>query len=64
MNIDELRSLVQEYQFEKFRADQIYNWIYKNNINSFDDMQNIPTELIVKLSEDYVLNPLKIIQFI
>lgn len=61
MSFDELHSLVHEYQSKSFRADQIFNWIYKNNVNSFDEMKNIPKNLLGKISDNFILNPLEII---
>jgi len=60
--LSELGSIIQKYGFEKFRADQIFNWIYKNNVNSFDEMKNIPNDLLGEIANNYVLNPLQIIK--
>ncbi len=43
-----------------FRAKQIYEWIYKKYVNSFDEMKNIPKDLKKELNEKYNLMPLKI----
>jgi len=53
---DELKSIVKP----AFRAKQIYNWIYVQNVDSFSEMKNIPNELKTSLQEDYILNPLEI----
>ncbi len=45
-----------------FRAKQVYNWIYKKYITSYDDMKNIPNELKKNLKENYALNILKVIK--
>ena len=42
-----------------FRAKQIYEWIYKKYVGSFDEMKNIPKELIKELNTNYYLEPLK-----
>ena len=42
-----------------FRAKQIYEWIYKKYVGSFDEMKNIPKELINELNTNYYLEPLK-----
>ena len=44
MTLDELTDYVTENGFPKFRAKQIYDWLYKN-VTDFDDMRNIPADL-------------------
>ena len=44
MTLDELTDFVTENGFPKFRAKQIYDWLYKN-VTDFDDMRNISTDL-------------------
>ena len=39
----------------KFRAKQIYNWIYNKRVQSFDAMQNIPKSLRQELESRYTL---------
>jgi 23S rRNA (adenine2503-C2)-methyltransferase len=43
-----------------FRAKQIYQWLYQKYITSFDEMKNLPKELIAQLNEHYYLDPLVI----
>lgn len=43
----------------KFRAKQIYEWIYKKGVKSFDEMLNLPKELRANLSENFYLDPVK-----
>ena len=42
----------------KFRAKQIFEWIYKKNANSFDEMSNLPANLREELKENYQINNL------
>ncbi|QKF63916.1 23S rRNA (adenine(2503)-C(2))-methyltransferase RlmN [Campylobacter corcagiensis] len=42
-----------------FRAKQIYEWIYKKDVNSFDEMLNLPKDLRLKLRENFYFDPLK-----
>ncbi len=44
----------------KFRAKQIYGWIYSGFVDNFSQMQNIPKQLRLDLDDKYVINPLKI----
>ena len=45
-----------------FRAKQIYNWIYKKYITSYDQMNNIPKDLKESLQKKYPLELLKIVK--
>jgi len=46
---------------KKFKAIQVFDWLYKKRINSFDEMTNIKKEVINYLKEDYSLENLKIL---
>lgn len=47
---------------KKFKAIQIFDWLYKKRVTSFDAMTNIKKDIIEKLKDDFVINPLKIIK--
>ena len=54
--------LLEEIEIEpKFRKKQIFDWIYKKYVDNFDDMKNLPKDLREKLKEEYIINPLKIL---
>ena len=46
---------------KKFRATQIFEWIYRKKVSSFDEITNINKESIKKIKEDFYFNKLKII---
>ena len=60
-NLEELQKIVEDFGEKKYRAEQIFNWIYKENVTSFDDMANLPLSLREKLKENYDLHIFKII---
>src|SRR4249919_2358512 len=45
---------------KKFRAKQVYEWIWQKNARHFDDMTNISKELRLKLVEHFSFPALKI----
>jgi 23S rRNA (adenine2503-C2)-methyltransferase len=45
---------------KKFRAKQVYEWLWKKHAHSFDDMTNLSKDLRNKLSEEFILPALKI----
>ena len=57
------RQTMQEWVLEqgekKFRADQIWEWLYRKRVQSFEEMTNLSKDLIAKLTDQFVVNPLK-----
>lgn len=50
------------YGEKKYRAEQIFHWIYKENVTNFDEMTNLPESLREKLKENFDLHVFKIIR--
>lgn len=46
----------------KFRAGQVYDWLYVKKVKSFDEMTNIKKDLIKYLKDNFYLNTLKLIK--
>jgi len=46
---------------KKFKAIQVYEWLYQKRVSSFNEMTNIKKEIINKLNEDFNLKRLEII---
>ena len=42
----DLEKILLKENFEKYRATQIFDWLTKGNIRSFEEMKNLPKELI------------------
>jgi len=55
---EELEEIIQP----KFRAKQIFSWLYHKYVESFEEMKNIPKALREELSSKYSINPLKILK--
>lgn len=47
---------------KKFKATQVFDWLYKKRITSFDDMRNIKKDVVTRLKEDFSLEPLQLLQ--
>lgn len=54
-NLDELQEELINMGEKKFRAEQIFKWIYKEKVKSFDEMTNLSIELREKLKENYIM---------
>ena len=59
--LEELKEKIENLGEKKYRAEQIFNWIYKENVTSFDDMVNLPLKLRETLKEKFDLHIFKII---
>ncbi|WP_096017376.1 23S rRNA (adenine(2503)-C(2))-methyltransferase RlmN [Campylobacter lanienae] len=46
----------------KFRAKQIYEWIYKKNAKSFDEMSNLPKDIRENLKGEFQIDPLSFVR--
>jgi 23S rRNA (adenine2503-C2)-methyltransferase len=44
-----------------FRAKQIYQWIYQQHVDCFEEMNNIPKALRKELADTFVINPLQLV---
>ena len=61
-NLDELKNLMIELGEKPYRAEQIFKWIFVENVTSFDDMTNLSLELREKLKDNFDLHIFKILQ--
>ena len=52
-NLDELTKELESIGEKKFRAEQIFKWLYVEKVKSFDEMTNISLELRKKLKENF-----------
>lgn len=45
---------------KKFKATQVYEWLYKKRISSFEEMQNISKTTIQLLKENFSIDELNL----
>lgn len=60
--LDDLKKEMVAISEKEYRAKQIYEWLYKKNVVTFDEMTNLSKDLILKLNEKYYIEDLKIIE--
>lgn len=46
---------------KKFKATQVYEWIYRKRVTKFNEMTNIKKELLNKLNTDFEFDDLVIL---
>jgi len=59
--LEKLENYLLENNYKKYVASQIYDWLYKKRVSSFDEMTNIKKELLEKLKNDFSIEKLEIL---
>ena len=60
LRFEELQDQLRYLGESKFRAKQIFNWIYDNLCLNFEEMKNLPVSLRQKLSQNFILSDLNL----
>lgn len=60
LNLEELQTLLVEKNEKKFRAKQIYEWIWQKSAQSFDEMSNLSITLRELLKNNFLLRPITV----
>lgn len=60
MTLHEMENYFESIDEKKFRASQIYNWMYNNLVTDISQMVNIPKDLKAKLEEQVTLCTLQL----
>lgn len=58
--LDELGNYFISIGDKKFRAIQIFEWLYRNRVSSFDEMTNLSKKTIEHLNENFTINLLEL----
>ncbi len=59
---NELIDWFENNNWQGFRAKQVFNWIYKNGSDKFEEMSNLPGDLIKRLKDRCYLSNLSLIE--
>ena len=46
ISLEELEQYFVELGYQKFKATQVFEWLYKKRVSSFEEMSNIKKEQI------------------
>ena len=58
LSLDELTSALVELGSEKFRALQVWKWLWQRRVRGFEEMTNVSKEWRVKLGEHFAIHEL------
>ncbi len=62
LTLKQLENYFLELGEKKYRASQVFYWLYEKRVLSFDEMSNLSKTLITKLKEDFILERLSIVK--
>ncbi len=60
LSLDEIKKFLESKGEKAFRAKQIYEWLWKKPVNSFEGMTNLSKDLRVLLNENFVIQSVKV----
>jgi 23S rRNA (adenine2503-C2)-methyltransferase len=60
LSFEELISTLEQMGEKKFRAKQVYEWLWQKNAASFDDMTNLGLALREKLESTFLIDKIKL----
>ena len=56
LTLDELKDFFTENNQATFRGKQVYEWLWKKSVHSFDKMNNLPQSVRELLEANFVIN--------
>lgn len=59
LTINQLTDWLVEHGQKKYRAQQVWDWLYVKRVNSFSDMKNVNKECLELLEEHFTIQTLK-----
>ena len=62
ITFEELEKYFIDRNDKKFKATQVFDWIYKKRINSFDEMRNVSKETINTMNSDFYFEKLEMVK--
>ena len=60
LSINELETRFTQLGEKKFRAKQVFEWLWKKSASSFDEMSNLSKEFRTMLNEQFTINIVKV----
>ena len=57
---EQLHEFCKELGLPRFRADQIFQWLYQKGVSSFEEMTNLSKDLRIKLEEVATINRIQV----
>ena len=62
LNMKDLENYFLENNEKKFKAVQVFEWLYQKKVKSFDEMTNLKNDLREKLKQDFFFGEIKVLK--
>ena len=62
LTFKQTQEMLEAHGQKAYRAKQIFSWLYRKRVSSFDEMSDLPKSFIEQLKQEYSIEPLKEIQ--
>lgn len=59
LTYDQMVEMLEAHGQKKYRAKQIFSWLYRKRVTSFDEMSDLPKPFIEQLKQEFTLNTIK-----
>ncbi len=56
---EDLEQFLLDHDIKKYRTTQIWEWIYRHKVDSFDEMKNLPKDIIELLKNNFTFDSLE-----
>lgn len=60
LTLKELEEVLARLGHKPYRAKQLFSWLYRKRVVSFDEMTDLPAKLIEQLKSEYIIEPVKL----
>ena len=60
--LEDLKEYFKSINEKEFKAIQVYEWLYKKRVKTFDEMTNVKKEVIERLKQDFSIKPLEVLK--
>ena len=60
-SLAQAEKMLAEHGQKPYRAKQLYSWLYRKRVQSFEEMSDLPAALTEKLSSEYCIMPVKLL---
>lgn len=59
LSLDEMQDWLEDKGEKPYRADQIWQWLYRHHVASYEEMTNIPKTILEQLEQEFIFSPLR-----
>lgn len=61
MTLEQLEQYFLEHNEKKFKATQVFEWLYKKRVSTFDEMTNIKKDMLECIQKDFTMSDISLV---